>query len=89
MTNAEQITALLATDSLEDLEAGLENRLGYMADVVHGADWYVSSHVYLIGSGATREAALAAAIVYLDSLTASEPDDGSALEHEYFLRSDR
>jgi hypothetical protein len=94
MTNtnnaAEQIAALLASDTAEEIESLLVMMLGYDPDVTVLRDCEKPYSVWccdgdMIGAGATRAEAMADAIVYLDSLTVSEPDDGSAFEHGYFL----
>jgi hypothetical protein len=88
----EAVAALLATDSLDDLESGLANRLGYDAEVTDNGTgcestvWDCDGN--LIGTGKGVAAALADAIVYLDSIETTEPDDGSAIEHAHWLGSD-
>ena len=86
------VAQLLSTDSPEDIQRGLVGRLGYDPEVCDNGSacettvWDCNGN--LIGTGKTRAEALADAVVWLDSNPEPEPaEDGSAIEHEHWLRS--
>lgn len=88
------VAQLLSTDSHEDIEANLVGRLGYYPDVCDNGGacettvWDCDGNI--IGTGKTRTEALADSVVWLDSQPEPEPaDDGSAIEHEHWLRSSK
>jgi hypothetical protein len=88
------VAQLLSTDTEDEIMSQLVYRLGSDLQVTcyvgEELPWTVFNGRDIIGEAVTKAEALAIATICLDNQAEPEPaDDGSALEHEYFLRSER